>query len=96
MAMFKSLMIPTVAIAVLATPVTAEALTLMNRDKVEHIFTIYEGNDEWSGKIEPGESLSNLCVSACSLSLDAKQDEEADFRGNEIVLIRHGKLILTE
>lgn len=96
MAMSKGLMVPTVAVVVLATTVAASAFTLTNRDKIEHSFTIFEGDDGWSGDIAPGESISNFCASGCSLYLDSDEDGEADFRGNETVLIWDGKLIPTE
>jgi len=94
--MLKGLMIPAVAVAVLATTVAANALTLKNRDRVGYTFTIYEGDDEWSGKIQSGETLSNLCVSACSISLDGKEDEETDVGDNKAVLILDGNLIPIE
>jgi hypothetical protein len=75
---------------------TANALTLTNGDRMEHTFTIYEGDDEWSGKIQPDEILYNLCASSCSLSLGGKDDDETDFRGNETVLIWYGNLISTK
>jgi len=89
-------MIPAVTLAVLATTVAANALTLTNRDRIVHTFTVYEDDDEWIGKIQPSETLSNLCASACSISLDGKDDPETEFRGNETVLIWYGNLISTK
>ncbi|HEX9770406.1 MAG TPA: hypothetical protein VGA50_14630 [Kiloniellales bacterium] len=59
------------------------------------MFTIFEGDDEWSGTIGPSETLTDLCTSGCSIALN-DEDEETDFRGYETVMIIDGKLTLAE
>jgi len=90
--MLKGLLSLTVAAVLIATSVSAQALTLINRDDTHHTFTIYEEDDEWSVTIQPDQTLTHLCRSGCSIALE--HDEERDFDGREIVVIFDGRLLV--
>ena len=80
------------AAIIIAGPISAYALSVTNRDKSKHTVIILEENDEWSATVQPGETLTNLCASPCSIAIGP--DEELDLEGNEFVLIVDGRLIV--
>ena len=90
--MIKELLSLTAAAVLIATPVSAQAFTLINRDVTQHTFTIYEEDDEWSVTIQPDQTLTHLCRSGCSIALE--HAEERDFDGREIVVISDGRLLV--
>jgi hypothetical protein len=90
--MLTRLVAPLAAAVIIATPVAAYALTVTNRDKLEHTLFILEQDDEWTATVQPGKTLRNLCSSPCSIGIDP--DQELDLRGNEAVELRDGKLVV--
>ena len=82
----------TAAAVLIATPVSAQTFTLINRDVTHHTFTIYVEDNEWSVTIQPDQTLTHLSRSGCSITLE--NDEERDFDGREIVVIFDGRFLV--
>jgi len=76
----------------MATSVVAHAFTLTNGDRTEHILHILVADDEWMIRIQPGETLRDLCRSGCSISLGLQNEQ--NFEGSETVTIVNGRLLL--
>jgi len=82
------------AVAIMGTSAVAHAFTLTNCDRTEHTFGILVADDEWTVRIQAGETLRDLCRSGCTISLGL-QDEQS-FEGSETVTIVNGRLLLGE
>jgi len=80
--------------AVIAASLSAQAFTLINQDGMAHHFTILVKDDEWRITVEPNETLVYLCPAGCSISLGYQKEQ--DFRGDETVSIKDGRLTVAE
>jgi hypothetical protein len=94
--MFKRFFSLIAVAAVFATMAPANAFTLTNHDTTHYEFTIYveDEDDEWNITIQAKETLTHLCASGCSISIE--HGEEKDFEGYEVVWIVDGRLRIVE
>lgn len=67
---------------------TGYGLTLTNTDAAIYTLHITEKDDDWAVSIGSKETLSNLCLSGCSITVGVDADQ--NFNGNELVLIVEG------
>lgn len=68
--MYTKLMGPTVAAVILAASVSANALTITNRDSVDHTLTMTDLKSERMVTIKPRQSLKDACLSGCNITVD--------------------------
>lgn len=78
----------------LGLPSTAQAIVLTNRDMAPHIVTVMEDDETSTLKLQPAETIRDICLSGCVLFLE--DDESSDFEGNELVSIEEGEFVIEE
>jgi hypothetical protein len=91
--MYQKLMVPTVAAVILAASVSANALTVTNRDSVDHTLTMTDLKSERMVTIRPNQSLKDLCLNGCNINVD--EGKPVHFGSRETVMIESGKLSTT-
>jgi hypothetical protein len=92
--MLRQLFGLSVAGAVVAASVTAQAVTFTNRDVSERVLEITEGGTDRSITIKPGETLRDVCPTGCSIASD--DGESMDFTGTEVVTIEKDGMRISE
>lgn len=92
--MIKTILVFAMVTAVIAAASPAQAFTLINQDGMAHHFTILVKDDEWRITVGPNETLVHMCPVGCSISL--AHHKEQDFRGDETVSIKDGRLTVAD
>jgi hypothetical protein len=84
----------TAAAIVMATSVSAYALTLTNRDSAVYTMTVVDDQSVQTVTIQPDETMNDLCAQGCTITLGEADSVELD--GNETVMIEGGSLTIAE
>ena len=92
--MLRKLVGVTIAAAILTASGAAHALTITNRDSTEYSLTIVENDAKRSLAIKPEQSLNDLCLEGCTITLGG--GDAMDFDGSETVMIEGGNLTTVE
>jgi len=89
----KSLAVGGAAAVALFAVGQANALTITNRDSVEHRLEVQEGEERsmtWSVVIPAGQSVE-ICREDCRITMDSGQSGQ--FEGTEVVEISDGAFV---
>ena len=78
--------------AFLFLSVSAEAITVSNRDDKEHKLTVIEGDVKKDLTLAPASVQENICMKGCVVRLNDSENDEYELEGTEVVSIEDGYL----
>ena len=79
-------------ILLLSSGTAAHAVSITNRDGLDHRVTVIEGNAKADHVLKPSQSLNGICVKGCTIRLDDTEDDEYQLEANDVVSIEDGSL----
>jgi hypothetical protein len=79
-------------ILLLSSGTAAHAVSITNRDDLDHRVTVIEGNAKADHVLKPSQSLNGICVKGCTIRLDDTEDDEYQLEANDVVSIEDGSL----
>jgi len=74
-------------LALFFSVVTAHAIELTNYDEDDKTITIIEGGEAAQAVIKAGSTVKDICIAGCVLQLGESDENQFEFKGNEIVSI---------
>lgn len=74
---------------------SAGAFSVVNRDVLPHLLTIFEGNDRQEVSLAPGEQADALCSSTCDVFVDDRPDSYT-VAVNDALSIEDGVLLAAD
>jgi len=79
-------------ILLLSSGTAAHAVSITNRDDLDHRVTVIEGNAKADHVLKPSQSLNGICVKGCTIRPDDTEDDEYQLEANDVVSIEDGSL----
>jgi hypothetical protein len=79
-------------ILLLLSTTAAHAVSITNRDELDHKVTIIEGDKTADHVLKPAQALSDICVKGCTIRLDDAEDDEYVLEPDDVVSIEDGSL----
>lgn len=83
------------AIGLVGSVSSSEAFSVVNRDAEPHVLKIIEGDEQREVRLEPYGRASNLCSSACDVSVDDRPDLY-EVAASDALSIEDGELLAAE
>ena len=79
-------------ILLLSSSTAAHAVSITNRDELDHKLTVIEGNAKADHVLKPSQTLNGICAKGCTIRLNDIDDAEYELEGNDVVSIEDGNL----
>ena len=76
----------------LSSTTAAHAVSITNRDELDHKVTIIEGDKTADHVLKPAQALTDICNKGCTIRLDDAADDEYELEGDDVVSIEDGSL----
>jgi hypothetical protein len=80
------------AILFLSSSTAAHAVTITNRDDLDHKVTVVEGETRTDHVLKPAQVLSGICAKGCTIHLNDDEEEEYQLEADDVVSIEEGSL----
>jgi hypothetical protein len=79
-----------VSIGLLTGAVAVHAASITNRDERDRTVTIIEGEAKVDHVLRPSQTLSDVCLKGCTISMDRSEDDAYRLLGGDAVSIEDG------
>ncbi|HJU31008.1 MAG TPA: hypothetical protein VJ740_06130 [Hyphomicrobiaceae bacterium] len=79
-------------ILLLSGSTAAHAVTITNRDDLDHKVTVVEGDTRTEHVLKPQQVLAGVCLKGCTVHLDDDEEEEYQLEAEDVVSIEEGAL----
>src|SRR3954451_11665069 len=79
-------------IGLLLGSTAAHAVSITNRDDLDHKVTIVEGDTKTEHVLKPSQVLNGICAKGCTVHLDDDEEEEYQLESEDVVSIEEGSL----
>jgi len=80
------------AIGLLLSSTAAHAVSITNRDDLDHKVTIVEGETRTEHVLKPSQVLNGICAKGCTVHIDGDEEEEYQLEADDAVSIEEGSL----
>lgn len=85
-------LIPVCALAALLLSSTAQAVSITNRDDVDHTVTVIEGDAKKDHVLKPNAVLEGICLQGCVVRItDKAGDDPYELEGSDVISIDGGE-----
>jgi len=84
--------IPALALTALLFVPTAQAVSVTNRDTIDHTVTVIEGDAKQDHILKADAVLNGICTKGCLIRLDENEDDPYELQGQEVTSIEGGEL----
>jgi len=80
------------SILLLSGSTAAHAVTITNRDDLDHKVTVVEGDTRTEHVLKPQQVLAGVCLKGCTVHLNDDEEEEYQLEAEDVVSIEEGAL----
>jgi hypothetical protein len=85
--------VPATAISLALLTSAAGAVSVTNRDGVDHKVTVIEGEARQDHVVKPGANLGGICPNGCLIRLNDSSEDPYELEGPEDTWIEGGELL---
>jgi hypothetical protein len=79
-------------VGLLLSSTVAHAVSITNRDDLDHKVTIIEGDTRTDHVLKPSQVLTGVCAKGCTVRLNDDEEDEYQLEPNDVVSIEEGSL----